>query len=205
MKLYFVRHGETEWNRKGKIQGQADIPLNPRGRREAERAAEYLKKIPFDAAFSSPLVRAVETGTILLGGRICELRQNDLLKEIAYGVREGQSLRLIHGWPLCRLHAYFHRPERFIPPRGGESIGELKERCGKFLREWILPLEQEKGHVLVTAHGALIRGMISVIDRLPDRDFWKGREQKNCSVTLVECIRGQLRVIRDAADAREIE
>ena len=59
--------------------------------------------------------------------------------------------------------------------------------------------------MLVTAHGALIRGMISVIDRLPDRDFWKGREQKNCSVTLVECIRGQLRVIRDAADAREIE
>ena len=198
--------GRRSGTEKERSRGQADIPLNPRGRREAERAAGVSeKRSPLTRLSPVPWSGPVETGTILLGGRICELRQNDLLKEIAYGVREGQSLRLIHGWPLCRLHAYFHRPERFIPPRGGESIGELKERCGKFLREWILPLEQEKGHVLVTAHGALIRGMISVIDRLPDRDFWKGREQKNCSVTLVECIRGQLRVIRDAADAREIE
>ena len=204
MRIYFVRHGETEWNRKGKIQGQADIPLNPQGREEAERAAEYLKKIPFDAAFSSPLIRAAKTGEIILGDRPCGLKKSDLLKEISYGSREGQSLRLIHFWPFCRLHAYFCHPERFSPPAGGESIGALKERCRQFLQEVLRPLENEKQHVLVTAHGALIRGMISEIRSLPDKEFWKGNEQKNCSVTLAECARGHFRIIKDAADASEI-
>ena len=204
MKLYFVRHGETDWNRRGKIQGQADIPLNSRGRMEAERTAEYLKKIPFDAAFTSPLIRARDTGKIILKNRECPVREAELLKEISYGVKEGQWLWMIHHWPVCRLHAYFHHPERFVPPRKGESIAELKSRCRKFLYDVALPLEHEKKHILVTTHGAWIRGMISEVEQLPDEQFWEGKNQKNCSVTVIDCTLGKMRLEKEAISASEL-
>ena len=61
MKLYLVRHGETDWNKVKKIQGQVDIPLNQFGKHLAEETAEGLRDIPFDLCISSPLSRAHET------------------------------------------------------------------------------------------------------------------------------------------------
>ena len=61
MKLYIVRHGETEWNKARRIQGQVDIPLNEFGRRLARKTAKGLSDITFDLCYSSPLSRARET------------------------------------------------------------------------------------------------------------------------------------------------
>ena len=66
MRLYIVRHGETQWNTEGRLQGQADIPLNEKGRAIARATAMGMKEIHFDAAFTSPLIRARETAQILL-------------------------------------------------------------------------------------------------------------------------------------------
>ena len=66
MKLYLVRHGETEWNsRMRKLQGQTDIPLNDTGMRQARQMAEQLKKIPFQGILYSPLLRARQTAKII--------------------------------------------------------------------------------------------------------------------------------------------
>ena len=62
MKLYIVRHGETDWNKERRIQGQADIPLNGFGRHLAEETGKGLSDIAFDICISSPLSRAVEDG-----------------------------------------------------------------------------------------------------------------------------------------------
>lgn len=57
MRLYMVRHGETDWNKAKKVQGRADIPLNAYGRELAEKTAEGLRGISFDLAYTSPLSR----------------------------------------------------------------------------------------------------------------------------------------------------
>ena len=60
--LIFVRHGQTDWNKKNLIQGQSDVPLNEIGRKQATEKADFFIKRNFDIAYSSPLVRAYETG-----------------------------------------------------------------------------------------------------------------------------------------------
>jgi len=199
MKIYLIRHGETDWNRGLKIQGQTDIPLNEAGRKQARLAAEKMISIPVDIAYTSPLKRARETAEIFLAGREnCPLHTNQLLKEISYGVREGQSLRLIYKCPLLRLHNYFKHPERYVPPRGGETIQELKARCRLFLEEEVYGCESQVSSMMIFTHGALIKGMIGIVNQFSDCDFWAGAEAKNCSVTAITLKDGQLRMLNSS-------
>jgi len=203
MKIYLVRHGETDWNKKLRIQGQADIPLNRTGRMQAEVAATYLSSIQFDAVFSSPLSRARETAEIIIKDEKIPIYIDERLKEISYGICEGLPLRLIHFCPFLRLHAYFKKPECYIPPKGGETIQELKNRCRSFLEEKIMPLEETYDNVLISCHGALIRAMICIATSLPNGDFWKGKEQGNCAVTIMECKNQKIELIEEAIDTYE--
>lgn len=66
MKIYLVRHGQTDWNYQKKIQGQQDVDINEQGIRQAEKLAEILKNVPFEYAVCSPLTRAHHTAEILL-------------------------------------------------------------------------------------------------------------------------------------------
>ena len=69
MKIYLVRHGETDWNQAGLLQGQTDIALNAQGLEQAREAAERLKEVPFEIAFCSPLIRAKRTAETIIGDR----------------------------------------------------------------------------------------------------------------------------------------
>ena len=70
--IYFVRHGQTEWNKIGKMQGHKDIELNDEGREQAQVVKEKLQGIKFDKVFSSPLIRATETAKIISNQYILE-------------------------------------------------------------------------------------------------------------------------------------
>ncbi len=72
IRLYFVRHGETEWNKIGKFQGSADVSLNNIGKIQADLTAEYIKKFKFDKIYSSPLKRAFETASKIAESKILE-------------------------------------------------------------------------------------------------------------------------------------
>ncbi|MEC7391978.1 MAG: histidine phosphatase family protein, partial [Cyanobacteriota bacterium] len=90
-RLILVRHGETDWNKAGRFQGQIDIPLNENGRRQAAAARDFLKDIPIDRAWSSTLSRPTETAQIILEAHPdVPLTQIDGLVEIGHGVWEGK-------------------------------------------------------------------------------------------------------------------
>ena len=183
MKIFFVGHGETEWNALGLIQGQADIPLNSNGRKQARFLGQQLSKVYFDYIISSPLSRAIETAEIICKNSR-EIYIDDLLKEISYGICEGQNLKEIHMETCCELHSFFSDPKHYQPPEGGESISELKERARIFLQKLIFQ-KNDNNNILVSTHGAYIRSIIGVINHLSDAEFWMGKEQENCSVTIV--------------------
>ena len=197
MKIYFVRHGETFWNKEKKIQGQSDIPLNEYGIELAYVTADAMKDISFDIVYSSPLLRAKETADILVKDRNLEVYTDSRLVEMSFGEGEGESLPEIHTHPEMKLYNFIHNPGEYIPPIGGETFEELYIRCKSFIDDVILPEEDKYDTMLIVGHGALIRGFIHNITNRPTKDFWIVTH-KNCSVTIVECLNGKLSLLEEA-------
>lgn len=178
MKLYLVRHGETDWNKERRIQGQADIPLNEFGRNLAKKTAFGLKNVPFAACYSSPLERAVETAQLILGGRDVPIFTDKRIEEMAFGEWEGKCCSK-KGWELPEsFRAFFHDPEHYEPAPSGESFAQVRTRTGDFLL-WLAGQKQyQEQNILIATHGAALAGMLNYMKkgRLPNiggREFIK--------------------------------
>ena len=90
MKIYLMRHGETDYNKNKMIQGQCDIELNEYGRELARITAEGLKEVPLDVVYTSPLIRAKETAQIVIGDRKVLWIEEPRIQEICFGEYEGK-------------------------------------------------------------------------------------------------------------------
>ena len=89
--IYFVRHGQTDWNKLKIMQGHTDIPLNKEGINHAKFLRDKLKDIKFDKVFCSPLTRAKQTAEIIMQGRSESIEYVECLKERSYGKYEGEA------------------------------------------------------------------------------------------------------------------
>ena len=194
MLIYLMRHGETNWNKERRLQGQSDIPLNEFGVELAVKTAEGLKDVPFNVAFCSPLGRAVETAKTVLGNREVPLNTDDRLKEINFGTSEGMHFDEAKQDPAHPLHNFFRRPECYSPTGGADSFAQVAERGRSFLQEKILPLEDTHEAVLIVAHGAFNRSLINPIMGIPMEDFWHV-ELPNCAVSILSLEKGQFKVL----------
>jgi len=161
--LYFVRHGETDWNRELRYQGRRDIPLNATGRAQAERNGEVLKerlaeRATLYAYVSSPLARARETMEIVRGALGLppeDYATDPRLREMDYGHWEGRLWTELpttdpDGYAARRADGWGWQPE------GGESYRMLSERVAG----WLAELGRD---TIVAAHGGVsrvLRGLV---------------------------------------------
>lgn len=191
MRIYIVRHGETDWNILRRLQGRSDTDLNRKGIDLAVKTGEALKGIPFDIAFSSPLKRAVHTARLVLGERKIPLILDKRLLEISFGEYEGLSCSSAHyEIPDVRFMDFFEHPERYQAPPGGESLESLGERTKDFMMDIMSRPELQGKTVLVSSHGCATRGLLNSIRSFEMEDFWHGGVPKNCSVALIEVENG---------------
>ncbi len=197
MKLYMVRHGETDWNKERKIQGQVDIPLNEFGRMLARKTAKGLADISFDLCFSSPLSRARETAELILEGRDIPIIEDERIVEMAFGIYEGRCCSK-KGWDLPEeFRRFFDGPDRYQSPDGGEDFAAVKKRTGEFLQELYKKEEYRQSNILITTHGAALAGLLNNIKERTLAEYWGEGVHKNCAVTEVEVIDGTPVVISE--------
>jgi broad specificity phosphatase PhoE len=161
--LYYIRHGETDWNATGRFQGWRDIPLNERGRAQAKQAGEILRKrltrdghdiktLPFIA---SPLGRARETMELVresLGMAREGYALDERLREIGYGHWEGMTLSEMEATHPDIFAARVADKWEVAAP-GGESYAALSTR----VQGW---LDTIKGEAVVVAHGGTMRALL---------------------------------------------
>ena len=202
LKVYLLRHGETDWNKIRRVQGSSDIPLNEEGRRVARLTAEGMRDMPIDLVYSSPLKRARETVEILCADRGVEIVYDERIREIGFGEFEGITWAEIQGKEeYAGFRKFFLDPDHYVPERGAESIEEVIARADSFLSERIYPHEGEDLTILVAAHGAMIRGLLAAGRRADKTDFWggpwggSGRPLKNCGAALVTVEDGLLKMV----------
>lgn len=161
--IYYVRHGQTEWNAAGRLQGHRDVPLNAHGRSQAVAAGRALagllaqrgadaRRLPFIA---SPLGRARQTMELLRaaldldpGGYLLD----DRLREVAYGDWEGSTLMEARA-RSPELFAARERDKWSVAPPGGESYADLAER----VRSWLATVSAD---TVVVAHGGTMRAVM---------------------------------------------
>lgn len=131
MLLYIVRHGETDWNKAGKVQGRTDIPLNERGRYLAEATAEGMKDVRIDFCYTSPLIRAKETAQIILGEREIPLVEEKRIEEICFGKCEGMKFRGEITDPGSEAFSAFLqiRKTMFLLKEQSRSVNYMKEQA----------------------------------------------------------------------------
>lgn len=198
MKIYLVRHGETEWNKEYRLQGQADTRLNDYGRELAQITAEALKDIPFDVIYHSPLNRAEETAVILKKSRTIDIIADERIKEMSFGTAEGCHILSIKNNPEDPMYNFLKHPGDYIPPENGERFEEVAARSAEFMKETILPLEGKYQNVLIVAHGAVNRTILNAIAGIPVSDFWNIR-LKNCAVSIIDLTNGILTIEQEGA------
>ena len=213
MKLYVMRHGETDWNKQALLQGNTDIPLNENGRKLADLSGRNMTRIPFDVCFSSPLSRASETAGLILqynpGYRErfealgyapsiishgCPVTTDERIVEIRLGPWEGHP-----GFgPACRLPGgsfsfYWEDFSGEQLPEGVEAPAKAAERAGAFLRDLASRPELKDKTVLVTVHGGLMKCLLLSLN---DKDAADGKIPFNCEAVKLETdADGSLRVV----------
>jgi broad specificity phosphatase PhoE len=171
--LYYVRHGLTNWNMDGRLQGQHDVELNDQGRAQARHCADVLRDLAVRAGHapaeldyaSSQLIRARETMDLIratLGLPAGGYSVDDRLGEISFGEWEGLTYQDV----LARDSEVVAKREgnkwRFLPP-GGESYEQLAIRVGA----WYATIERD---TVATAHGGTARALIGLLGIVPPEE-----------------------------------
>ena len=171
-RLYLIRHGETDWNRQGRWQGQADVPLNDRGREQARQVAEKLAEVPFDAIYTSDLIRASEVARIIArakGDRI-PIVLEPRLREIHQGEWQGLLVQEIQS-----RYAEAFRQRRMDPlmvaAPGGETALQVRQRALQAVRD--LLAAYPNGNVALVSHGFTIAVLLTHFYRLPIEKVWE--------------------------------
>lgn len=181
-RLLLVRHGETDWNRAGKFQGQIDVPLNDNGREQARQAAEFLKDVKLDFAISSSMLRPKETAEIILKyhGDL-QLELCDELREISHGLWEGKFESEIEASYPGLLQEWKTYPENVQMPEG-ENLEQVWTRA---IAAWREIVKSVSGTGIVVAHDAVNKALLCHLFNLEPEHFWKFK-QGNGAVSVID-------------------
>jgi len=175
--LVLVRHGQSEWNKKNLFTGWKDPELTSLGIEEAIKAGKLLKNknIKFDIMFTSDLLRAQETGRLILE----HMDQPDVpvikdqsLNERNYGDLAGLNKDdARERWGEEQLHIW--RRSFDVPPPGGESLKDTAERVLPYFHSEILPKIEDGLDVLIAAHGNSLRALVMELEEISSDEIVK--------------------------------
>ncbi|MEG0687541.1 MAG: histidine phosphatase family protein [Hungatella sp.] len=161
MKLYLIRHGQTDWNIAGKIQGRTDIPLNAAGRAQAEDLAAGMAHRPVSRIFTSGMKRALETAQAVAKAQNIEAQPIEGLEEIGFGAWEGLTWKEVkERYPETYQHWWLNPID--VAPPDGELQDEVRQRCSRVIRKIVA---QAEGDAAIVTHGAMMAYLMEYLMR----------------------------------------
>ena len=187
-RIILIRHGETAWNKVGRLQGTSNVLLSPEGIRQAKLLAQHAPFHSVDAIYSSDLSRAVTTAEILAEKFNLPVIQERGFRETNFGDWEGKlftELMVVDGF-----EKFFTQPDRVHPPNG-ETFLECQARVLTSLEEIVADSPGQS--VVIVSHGAVIRLMLCAALELPIRKMW-AINQVNMAVNIIRVDGGNITI-----------
>lgn len=195
MKIYIARHGETEWNKQGIMQGWLNSPLTAKGIENAKRLGEKLHHIDFDYVCCSPLGRAAETASYLTGDKSPLLIYNSCFKEMGFGIWEGMRHEDIKELFPIHQYNYWNAPHMY-KPLDGESYKQFLERVEKGLNTLIQYFRFE--NLLLVTHAAVIKAIFHIVYKRSLEDFWAPPFVHDTCLSVLEILDGDTKVLLES-------
>ena len=195
MEVWFLRHGETTWNRAKVLQGSIPYTtLTRKGVREAEETARGMHDagVRFDRIYTSPYRRARQTAEIISRGVAGpEPAADPRIREMCFGKYEG--MRYAKGeYPDENMRFLVEEPERYVPSGdGAEALADVGARIRKFLEDEIRPLEGSAERVLCVSHSLVLRALVGEIAGGNAPASARKPIQPNCCVHVLKCEGGR--------------
>lgn len=187
MKIYFVRHGETEWNLKKIFQGVKNSPLTKLGKEQTRKLKMKLNSIDFTHYYSSPLGRAIETLEILTEDRKeKKLEKIEYFKEINMGDMEGVPRDEFEKTYPTQFYNLWYNGKEYNPSEyKGETFQEVLDRVKKGL-DYLKKNHKKSDTILVVSHGIALEAIFACINNQGVETFSERKVPENTSLTIVE-------------------
>ncbi|MBM7555395.1 alpha-ribazole phosphatase [Halanaerobacter jeridensis] len=187
-KLILVRHGETDWNKEARFQGNKNVALNQNGEKQAHKLAKRLANEKIDVIYSSDLDRAYKTAKIIAALHKLPIQQRSNLQEIDFGVWEGLTYEEIKEHYPKQFELWDQNPKENGPEQG-ESLKDIERRVFETIEEI---LDEHQGQtILVTAHGGVNRVIISNFLEMPLEKCWR-LNQANTAVNIINIYQSEI-------------
>jgi broad specificity phosphatase PhoE len=193
VKLYFVRHGETQFNVERRMQGHSDSPLTEKGMEQAKFVGIGLSDIEFKAAYASESQRVLDTANFAIGHWNIPIMTDARLKEMNFGVLESQSEADIRAQYGNILETLFSLTDLHMSAPEGESYIQLFSRTKIAVKEIIQKHEHEGGNILIFSHGVTIGNYLMQLKNMSEYPH-----HENCSVSVIRYSDGEFQVDRIA-------
>lgn len=180
LNIYFVRHGETEWNTEDRIQGQLDSELTKKGIKETYLLREKLSSVNFSAVYSSELGRAYKTAEILREDNNIKIEKLEELNEKYFGYWQGLEKKEIFSKYPEQAENYFNNIEKYNSVE--ISAESLSDTLNRFIRGVDKIINANKnGNVLVISHGTILKFFFNHIDKKDIKDLRENDLMENAS------------------------
>lgn len=186
MKIYLIRHGESQWNLENRLQGSEDSLLTDKGKEDSHKLGDYLNNlgIEIDRIYSSNSLRTISTAEIIRKDKKIEIKSSQALKEMNVGTWQGMTWSEIRDkFPVEYTH-YWESPDLYQANNGGEDFYAVKRRAVSFLNQFVkMDTDQT---ILIVSHGVTLNSIFNYCQKQTIKDFWFQPLIESTALSLIE-------------------
>ncbi|MDP4145827.1 MAG: histidine phosphatase family protein [Bacillota bacterium] len=192
-RLYITRHGQTEWNIEGRMQGSLNSSLTEVGVKQAIQLGKRLENTNIDIAYSSSSGRALHSAELIVGDRDINIIPVDDLKEMNLGIWEGQTFKVVEEKHKEQFDTFWNTPH-LLKEFPGESFEEFKARTVGAAKRII---EDNKGKdVLIVAHALVVKFLMNHFENIPLEKAFDDRIINSTSLSIVEVKGNEYNIVK---------
>lgn len=181
MKIYIVRHGETQWNKEEIFRGRQDVPLNERGKEQATKTASFFQDKGIKRIFSSPLSRAFDTARTIGDTLAVPVTVSQEFNDMAFGRWEGLTLEEVEKTYRRELDIWRFWPQKFRIT-GAENLTRVRKRIIIGLRD----VFETDGSAVIVTHRVICKVVILHLLGVANEHFWKMKCDPACISLVVK-------------------